>query len=74
MIYKRMKHTKQDWWELVFPVLLTLNNKKVSSSTGFTPKDAMKPSNQLQVKINLELKSKHQRNYPNIKIDDYVKY
>ena len=38
-----------------------------------TPKDAMKPSNQLQVKANLEMKRKHTRIYPNINVGDYVK-
>ena len=38
-----------------------------------TPKDAMKPSNQLQVKANLEMKRKHTRIYPVINVGDYVK-
>ena len=33
----------------------------------------MKPSNQLQVKANLEMKRKHTRIYPNINVGDYVK-
>ena len=38
-----------------------------------TPKEAMKPSNQLQVKANLELKRKHTRIYPDVNVGDYVK-
>jgi hypothetical protein len=73
MIYKRIEHTKQNWWEVLFPVLLTYNNKMVHSVTKFTPSDAMKPSNTEEVKFNLELKSRHSRKYPNIAIGDYVR-
>ena len=38
-----------------------------------TPKEAMKPSNQLSVKLNLELKRKHSRKYPEINVGDQVK-
>ena len=38
-----------------------------------TPKDAMKPSNQLQVKANLEMKRHHTRIYPDVNVGDYVK-
>ena len=33
----------------------------------------MKPSNQLQVKANLELTRKHTRRYPEVTVGDYVK-
>ena len=38
-----------------------------------TPKDATKPSNQLQVKANLKMNRKHTRIYPDINVGDYVK-
>ena len=38
-----------------------------------THKEAMKPENQLTVKLNLELKRINNRIYPNINIGDYVK-
>ena len=53
--------------------MLTYNNKLVHSITKFTPAEAMKPSNHLDVKLNLELKAKHSRKYPNIAIGDSVK-
>ena len=37
-----------------------------------TPKEAMKPSNHLQVKANLELTRQHTRKYPDINVGDYV--
>ena len=73
MIYKRIEHTKQNWWEVLYPVLLTYNNKMVHSVTKFTPADAMKPNNTAEVKFNLELKNRHSRKYPNIAIGDYVR-
>ena len=73
MIYKRIEHTKQNWYEVVFPVLLTYNNKMVHNITHMTPADAMKPSNTAQVKFNLELKRRHSRAYPNVAIGDLVR-
>ena len=73
MIYKRIEHTEQNWWEVLYPVLLTYNNKLVHSVTKFTPAEAMNPRNTAMVKFNLELKSRHSRKYPNIVIGDYVR-
>ena len=56
MIYKRIEHTRQAWHDVLWAVLLVYNNKLVHSITKMTPKEAMKPSNQLSVKLNLELK------------------
>ena len=39
MIYKRIEHTKQNWWEVLFPVLLTYNNKMVHSVTKLSGTD-----------------------------------
>ena len=38
-----------------------------------TPKEAMKPSNTLQVKANLEMQRKHTRIYPDVNVGDYVR-
>ena len=73
MIYQRVEKTGQKWHEVLFAVLLTYNNKLIHSTTKMTPKDAMKPENQLDVKLNLELKRKHCRIYPNVNIGDMVK-
>ena len=73
MIYKRVEKTGEKWHEVLYPVLLTYNNKLVHSATKFTPVEAMKPTNQLDVKLNLQLKAKHTRTYPEVRIGDYVK-
>ena len=73
MIYKRTERTKLTWWEVLYPVLLTYNNKKINSVTKMTPADARKPSNTAEVKFNLELKRRSSRVYPNISVGDYVR-
>jgi len=73
MIYKRVEKTGEKWHEVLYPVLLTYNNKLVHSATKFTPAEAMKPTNHLDVKLNLQLKAKHKRKYPDVKVEDFVK-
>ena len=76
MIYNRIEHQpKKSWHEhdILYPVFLKYNNLMVHSSTKMTPAEAMKPQNQLQVKINLELQRKNSRLYPDLKIGDKVK-
>ena len=43
------------------------------SATGFTPKEAQKPSNQFKVKLNLRMKGKTNRVYPELNVGDEVK-
>ena len=73
MIYKRIEHSKKEWYEVVEAVLDTYNNKLVHSVSKMTPANAMKDSNRGEVKFNLELKAKHTRKYPTISIDDEVR-
>ena len=68
MIHKRMDHSKKEWWEVLYPVLLTYNSKMVHSVTKHTPEEALKPLNTSMVKFNLELKRRHTRKYPDIEI------
>ena len=73
MIYKRIEHTKQNWWDVLFPVLLTYNTKMIHNVTKFTPVDAMKPSNTAEVKFNMELKKRTSRKYPDVSVSNYVR-
>jgi hypothetical protein len=73
MIHKRLEHVKVDWKDLLFQVVLTYNYKMVNSSTGFTPKEATKQSNHIDVRANLELHRKHTRNYPFLNVGDKVR-
>ena len=57
----------------VFEALLTYNNKKVHSAHNMTPKEARKPSNDMKIKLNLSLITKHNRIYPEVSERDKVK-
>ena len=73
MIYKRIEHTGQNWWDVLYPVLLTYNNKMIHNVTKFTPADAMKASNTAEVTFNLGLKKRSTRKYPDISIGSSVR-
>ena len=46
------------WIDYNLEILLTYNNKMVSSATGFTPIEARKPKNQFAVKLHITLSAK----------------
>ena len=73
MIYKRIEHTGQNWWDVLYPVLLTYNNKMIHNVTKFTPADATKASNTAEVKFNLGLKKRPTRKYPDISVGSSVR-
>jgi len=73
MIYQRVEKTGQKWHEVLYAVLLTYNNKLIHSTTKMTPNEAKKPENEFTVKLNLELKRKNNRIYPNVNVGDMVK-
>ena len=70
MLYKRIDSVRENniidpqWTVYTYSVLLPYNNKLIHSSTKMTPKDAAKQSNEVDVKINLELTAKRNRRYP----------
>ena len=61
------------WADYIFQVMLTYNNKNEHNSINMTPSEATKEDKQLDVKLNLELKAKRDRKYPELKIGDEVK-
>jgi len=73
MIYQRVEHSKRKWYDVLGPVLLVYNNRMVHSSIKMTPNEARKPSNELNVKLNLQLNRAKTRKYPNISVGDKVK-
>ena len=73
MIYQRVEKTHEKWYDLLFPVLLTYNNKMVHASTKMTPSQARRPANELDVKLNLHLNRTRLRKYPNVSVGDSVK-
>ena len=78
MLYRRIeadeKKGKQNiqWPDYISEILLTYNNQMKHSATGFTPKEARKPSNQIKVKLNLTMKGKKNRVYPDLDVGDEV--
>ena len=68
---KRIK-PEQDWTQLIYPILLTYNNKLLHSGTGMTPEAATEPENELNAYVNLKLKAKHSRRYPPLTVGDKV--
>ena len=73
MIFKRIEDIEKPWTDVLYQVLLTYNHKNVHSITKFTPAEAMKPVNELMVKMNLELKRRSTRTYPDVDVGDHVK-
>ena len=61
------------WVDYIFQIMLTYNNKNEHNSINMTPVEATKEDKQLDVKLNLELKAKRDRKYPDLKIHDKVK-
>ena len=79
MLFKRVeadeKKGKQNiqWIDYNLEILLTYNNKMVSSTTKFTPLEAKKKKNEFEVKLNISLQAKRNRTYPEIEVGDSVK-
>ena len=79
LLYARLDSVKNtspidlQWNGFNFAVLLTYNRKMIHSSTKMTPNDATKPTNEVDVKANLELRAKRNRIYPPLDIGDSVK-
>ena len=79
MLFKRVdadeKKGKQNiqWIDYNLEILLTYNNKMVSSTTKMTPLEARKKKNEFEVKLNISLQAKRNRTYPEIEVGDSVK-
>ena len=72
MIHDRVRFNKANWTDMLIPALNKYNNTK-HSSTGMTPKQAHKDDNTVNVIVNLTIKEKNTRKYPNINVGDDVK-
>ena len=78
-LYKRVEadekkgKTNIQWTDYIFEILLTYNNKKVHSTTGFTPSQAKLPKNEFAVKLHINLNAKRTRMYPELSVNDEVK-
>ena len=68
----RIRFTKGNRTDLYKPTLKKYNNT-IHSSTGAKPVEAHKDENRMNVKVNLTLKQKHFRKYPQLTVGDKVK-
>jgi hypothetical protein len=68
-----LKKTRQKWYDILGAVLLVYNNRMVHSSIKMTPNEARKPSNELNVKLNLQLNRTKLRKYPSVSVGDTVR-
>ena len=79
MLYNRVeadeKKDKQDidWRDYIVEILLTYNNKLKHTSTGFSPAQAKVKKNEFEVKLNISMKARHSRTYPDLDVGDKVK-
>ena len=76
MLFKRIGASdapNPQWEDFIFQITLTYNAGRVHATTGYTPNDAAKRENQLEAKINMEMKAKRSRRYPGLKVGDSVK-
>lgn len=76
MLYKRIEaSTKENpqWTDFISQVVVTYNYKLKHSATEMTPNEARQPDNSLNAKVNMELKAKHTRKYPDIKVGNHVR-
>ena len=69
----RIRFTKGSWTDLNKPTLKKVNNS-IHSSIGAKPVEAHKDENRGNVKVNLTLKQKHFRKYPQLNVGDQAKY
>jgi transposase InsO family protein len=76
LMERRMeKNPDLHWYEtkILANSLVMYNYKMIHSSTGFTPNEAKEPKNNLNVKLNLELKRVSTRKYPDVEEGDKVR-
>ena len=72
MIFKRLKaQPDKRWYDFIFESILTYNHKMVNRITKFTPIDAIKTKNLMQVKMNME-KQAYKKQYEEINEVDKV--
>ena len=73
MIHDRVRSNKAGWTSMLTPALNKYNTT-VHSSTKMTPKQAHKDENNTSVRVNLTLKEKNKRKYPEIQEGNMVKF
>ena len=79
MLFKRVeageKKGKENiqWIDYIFEIMLTYNDKMVHSATNMTPSKARKNENEFRARLNVSMKARKDRIYPELKVGDKVK-
>ena len=79
MLFKRVENDEKkgkpniQWTDYIVEIMLTYNNKDVHSSTGMTPNEARKNKNELKARMNVAMKAKKNKIYPELSVGDKVK-
>ena len=61
------------WTDYILEIMLTYNNKDIHSSTGQRPNEARKKKNEYKSVLNVSMKAKKERTYPELNVGDKVK-
>ena len=61
------------WIDYILEIMLTYNNKDVHSATGQTPNEARKKQNEFKSVMNVSMKAKKEKLYPELNVGDKVK-
>ena len=77
-LYKRVENDEKkgkaiQWTDYIHEIVLTYNNGIKHTSHGLTPSEARKPKHQLEVSLNLGMKAKRNRVYPDLIVGNEVK-
>ena len=78
-LFKRVeadeKKGKQNiqWTDYITEIMLTYNNKDVHSAINQTPNEARKKDNEFKSKVNVSIRAKRDKLYPELKVGDKVK-
>ena len=71
MLDKRIRANEQ-WNQHIYAIMLTYSCKLIQSYTGYTPYEARTPVNELDMYLNLKIKAKYGRTYPELLVEDEV--
>ena len=79
MLFKRIEADEKQgkrniqWTDYILEIMLTYNNKMKHSAIDMTPNEARKKDNQFRARINILMKARKEKLYPEIKVGDKVK-
>ena len=65
---EKKKKANIQWIDYIDEIMLTYNNKDVHSATGQTPYKARDKDNEFKSRLNVAMKAKKQRLYPELKV------